>query len=298
MPRIVYDEADGEIDDEMTDVSSSASASTTAAPKIFYDEDAYIDEPTGAGPLIVLTAAAHSHVGQRRKRNEDRVLVLEGHGVFAVADGMGGASGGEVASSLAVETLRTAFEGKTFAGDAPQDVPRRAAELVSAIAMANDAVVERARHAKELKGMGTTLTAARFAARKQRLYIGHVGDSRLYRWRSGHLAQLTSDHTMAELGVGGDESKNLSRALGIWSRVPVDLVMAKPLAGDIYLLCSDGLTKMLDEDRVAKMIAGADSIDESARALVDAANSSGGTDNISVVIVRVDAPTAGNASVA
>lgn len=296
VPRIVYDDSEGEVDDEHTDVSPAASQTT--APKIFYEEDAYFDEPTGARPLIMLTATAQSHVGQKRKRNEDSVLVLEGHGLFAVADGMGGVTGGDVASSLAVDTLRSAFEKKAFVGDAPPELPRRAAELVRAIAMANNAVIERARAARELKGMGTTLTAARFAARKQRLYIGHVGDSRLYRWRRGRLAQLTSDHTMAELGIGGDESKNLSRALGIWPRVPVDLVMAKPLAGDIYLICSDGLTKMIDEDRLARMIAGASSIDESARALVDAANISGGTDNISVVLVRVDAPSARNASVA
>lgn len=294
MPRIVFDESDDEVDDERM----SASGSSSAAPKIYYEEDAAIDEPTGARPLIVLTATAHSDVGQRRKKNEDRVLMLEGQGLFAVADGMGGASGGEVASTLAVETLRTAFEDKAFEGDSPPELPRRAGELMRAIAMANSAVIEHARTAKELKGMGTTLTVARFAPRKQRLYIGHVGDSRLYRWRRGQLAQMTSDHTMAELGIAGDESKNLSRALGIWPRVPVDLVMAKPLAGDIYLLCSDGLTKMVDEDRVAKLIAGGSSINESARALVEAANRGGGADNISVVIVRVDAAGTRNANVA
>lgn len=288
VPRIAYDDADGDSEEETTTTGESPLG---ARASVVYDEDAAIDEPTREQPLLALSSAAHTDKGLRRKRNEDSILALDAHGLFAVADGMGGAHGGELASSLAVETLRGAFESSRFEGDAPADVPARAANLVRAMMMANRAVRERARDQRELKGMGTTMVAAWFAARKQRLYLGHVGDSRVYRLRDGRITQLTKDHTMEELGIGGDAAKNLSRALGIWSRVPIDVFVAKPHVGDLYLLCSDGLTKMVDEERITKVMLGADSLQESARALVDAANASGGKDNVSVVVVRVEEPT-------
>jgi PPM family protein phosphatase len=287
VPRIAYDE-DAEHDDEATVLGETTAPAAPA--KIFYEEDAFIDEPTGAQPLIAITATAQSDKGRRRTRNEDRVLAMERQGIFAVADGMGGIRGGEIASSLAVDALRTAFERNQFDAESPRDLPRRAAELASAIASANRMVLARAREQRELKGMGTTLAVARFAAHKQRLYIGHVGDSRVYRLRRGRLVQLTTDHTMDELGVEGDEAKNLSRALGIWPRVGIDIFLAKPLPDDLYLLCSDGLTKMVDEARITRLLMEGHDIHQTARSLVDAANECGGADNVSVVLVRVEAP--------
>jgi serine/threonine protein phosphatase PrpC len=290
IPRIVYDDVDDENDEAATIVPPTAIEGT--ATKIFYEEDAALDEPTAAQPLIALSATAETDRGLRRRRNEDRVLALEHLGIFAVADGMGGVRGGELASTIAIDTLRDAFENHRFDGEAQPNLPRRAAELERAIAMANEAILARSRAQRELRGMGTTISAARFAAQKQRLYIGHVGDSRIYRLRGGRITQMTSDHTMEGLGVEGEEAKNLSRALGVWPRVPVDIICAKPLGGDVYLLCSDGLTKMVEESRIAMILVEGGSIHQSARALVDAANASGGKDNISVVIVRIDEPRA------
>jgi protein phosphatase len=282
VPRIVYDE----VDEEDTPRSADTSGVFEMA-KIVFDEDAVVDELTGAKPLFVLSASAHSDTGRHRRRNEDRVLCLERVGVFAVADGMGGQRGGEVASSMAVETIRRAFEAPEAIPVEP-DLPRRAGELVQAIRKANAAILKRARTNPELRGMGTTISAARFSARKQRLYIAHVGDSRVYRLRAGRLTRMTNDHTMAELGVTSEDAKNLSRAVGVHSRVRIDVVLAKPQPKDVYLICTDGLTKMVDEARIAQLLAGSRTPDTIARSLIEAANSSGGKDNTSVVLIRID----------
>jgi serine/threonine protein phosphatase PrpC len=284
VPRIVFDETE-------TETEEVASAKGPCTKKIVYDEDAIVDEPTAIAPLFVLSASSHSDKGRHRSRNEDSVLMLEKHGLFAVADGMGGLRGGEVASAIAVDTLRATFETRHFDSVTESELPRRAAELAAAIREANAAILGEAKQRKELAGMGTTLSAARFSVSKQRLYLAHIGDSRVYRFRGRQMTRMTKDHTMEELGVQGDDSGNLSRALGVWPRVAIDIILAKPLVGDLYLLCSDGLTKMVDESRIARMLFGGPTIDETARALVEAANASGGKDNISVVLVKVDAAT-------
>ncbi|HEY8074014.1 MAG TPA: protein phosphatase 2C domain-containing protein [Labilithrix sp.] len=280
--RIVYDEDDPDV----TKVGQTAPR--VPASTIVYDAAADFEEPTLSSPLILVSGTAVTDRGVRRKRNEDRVLVLEDAALFAVADGMGGARGGEVASTLAVETLRDAFVSRRFDGDPHNEIPRRASELVRAIESANDAIYNRAREDKLLDGMGTTICAARFAPKKQRLYIGHVGDSRLYRWRKGSLERLTTDHVMAALGVEGPGSGFLSRAVGTSKSVAVDVILAKPIDGDLYLLCSDGVTKMLDEDAIAELLATPLPPPEKAQALVEAANSRGGLDNVSAIVIRVD----------
>src|SRR5437764_1486901 len=128
-------------------------------------------------------------------------------------------------------------------------------ELARAVQMANDAILAHANTDERLKGMGTTICAARFSPNKQRLFVAHVGDSRLYRFRGGKLKQVTSDHTMADLGVTGPAAAHLSRAVGVWPSVPVDVILGKPEPGDVYMLCSDGLTKMLDDATIANTIA-------------------------------------------
>jgi protein phosphatase len=153
--------------------------------------------------------------------------------------------------------------------------------------MANTAIRTRAQEERDLEGMGTTICAARFAANKQRLYVGHVGDSRLYRFRGGSLKRLTSDHTMRDLGVEGAAGAHLSRAVGIWPVVPVDLIFCRPLLRDVYLLCSDGLTKMLNDEAICNVMKSGAPPARLARSLVDAANASGGKDNISVIIICV-----------
>jgi protein phosphatase len=120
------------------------------------------------------------------------------------------------------------------------------------------------------------------------VYIGHVGDSRVYRMRGGKLRQMTSDHTMKELGVSGAGSAHLSRAVGIWPVVPIDIVLGKPKPGDIYLLCSDGLSKMVDDASIEEVLRTGTSPANAVEALINTANAHGGKDNVTVIVVRVD----------
>lgn len=258
--------------------------------RIVYDEDAAFDEPTRSDSLFLVSATAQTDTGLRRKRNEDSVLVLDSSSLFVVADGMGGYRGGELASQLAVTTIGDAFRRRTFEGEPHENVPAQASELARAIQMANAAILETAQKRPELEGMGTTLCAARFSANKQRVFIGHVGDSRCYRLRDGVFKQMTADHTMADHGITGPESAHLSRAVGIWPTVPIDIVMGVPLAGDVYLLCSDGLTKMLNDELLANVLRAEEDMKAAVERLILFANSRGGKDNITVILIRVVPP--------
>jgi len=294
MIRIDYDE---DVELEGTKVGPTKRGRASVSPptqKIVYDEDAAIDEPTHSGALILVTATAQTDKGLRRKRNEDSVLSREEDGIFVVADGMGGYRGGEIASKLAVSTIERAFVTQTFDGPLDDAIPRRASELVRAIQMANEAILERAEGDNQLTGMGTTICAARFSANKQRLYVGHVGDSRVYCFRNGKLRQMTSDHTMSNLGVTGEGAAHLSRAVGVWPVVPIDVVFGKPQPGDLYVLCSDGLTKMVTDEDIGLVLATNAAPSVVAEALVKAANDHGGKDNVSVIVVRVDDPATSN----
>ncbi len=258
--------------------------------RIVYDEDAGTDEPTRTESLFLVSATAQTDTGLRRKRNEDSLLVLESSSLFVVADGMGGYRGGELASQLAVKTMADAYRSGTFDGTPHENVPTHASELARAIQMANAKILETAKAKPELEGMGTTLCAARFSGNKKRLYIGHVGDSRCYRLRDGVMKQMTADHTMADHGVKGPESAHLSRAVGIWPTVPIDIIMAIPLADDIYLLCSDGLTKMLPDEMIRHVLRSEEDLKGAVERLILFANSRGGKDNITVVLIRVVPP--------
>ena len=258
--------------------------------RIVYDEDAAADEPTRTESLFLVSASAQTDTGLRRKRNEDSVLVLESSGLFAVADGMGGYAGGELASQLAVKTIADAFRNRTFEGEVHGEIPVQASELALAIQMANAAILETAKKQPKLEGMGTTICAARFSPNKKRVYLGHVGDSRCYRLRDGVLTMMTADHTMADQGVTGPEAAHLSRAVGIWPTVPIDIVMGVPLADDVYLLCSDGLTKMLKDDVIASVLRSEEDLKAAVERLILFANSRGGKDNITVVLIRVVTP--------
>jgi protein phosphatase len=289
LPKIDYEE-DAEVDptkvggkDPVRDVSAVAMA-------IVFDEDAATDEPTKASPLILVSATAQTDKGLRRKANEDSLLVDQGNALYVVADGMGGYRGGQIASALAVETIAKAFAASSFDGERHDNLPRQASELARAIQMANTAILEHAEKEKSLKGMGTTICAARFSPNKQRLYIGHVGDSRVYRWRRGLLKQMTADHTMRDHGLTGAQGAQLSRAVGVWPLVPIDLLLAKPEADDVYLLCSDGLSKMVKNDEIAKVLAAESKPAAAVEKLIERANANGGLDNITAILVRVSAP--------
>ena len=261
------------------------------AVPIVYDQDATDDEPTRIEALILVSAAGQTDTGQRRKKNEDSYVILDDQNLFVVADGMGGHAGGEVASKIAVDTIAAAFKANTFAGERYANVPRRGSELALAVQMANEAIYARAKVEHDLEGMGTTVVAARFSPNKQRLYIGHVGDSRCYRLRDGELRQVTTDHTMGASGITGPLADRLERAVGIAPAVKVDVIIARPLPNDLYLLCSDGLSKMVELERMREiLVADKNNLDKSASNLVAEANAVGGRDNITVILVQVKSP--------
>lgn len=276
-------------EDEQRDIESAVAR----AVPIVADSGADQDEPTRTSAAILVSAAAQSDRGQRRKRNEDRLLRLDSHGVYAVADGMGGHVGGAIASETAVETIAAAFRARSFEGRVRGELPRRATELAQAVQMANLAILRRALEEPHLTGMGTTMVATRFSLRKERLYLAHVGDSRCYRIRGGAIRQLTTDHTMRELGLTGPHADHLSRALGVKPEVTIDLLIARPELGDLYLLCSDGLTRMVPDDGeiCATILEGEHDLDLAVQRLVDLANRRGGRDNITVVLVGVRHPS-------
>jgi serine/threonine protein phosphatase PrpC len=236
-----------------------------------------------------LSSFAGTDVGRARSGNEDSYFC--GRTVFAVADGLGGHQGGEVASAAAVEPL-AALDGREFAG------PGEAAEaLAAAILEGNSAILERAAGDPGLWGMGTTVTAAALAGDRH-LQLAHVGDSRAYLLRDGSLDQLTTEHTVVgelvrrgrltpEQAAIHPERSILTRAVGLDPRVPVDTPDPLELRdGDQVLLCSDGLTEAVDDGRIAELLSAADDGDAACRSMIDAANAAGGPDNITVVLLR------------
>lgn len=258
--------------------------------KIVFDDGSEGEPAEGQAQLLVVYAHAQTDPGRRRKQNEDSLLVLEKQGVYVVADGMGGHNGGQYASSLAVRSLAEAFEASQFEAAAHAELPTEASELARAIQMSNATVLEHATKRPELKGMGTTIVAARFTRQNRRLYIGHIGDSRCYRVRDGVMKQITTDHTMADYGVAGPEGAHLSRALGVWPTVPIDVIMAEPKLGDLYLLCSDGLSKMVPNETIATQLLHEEDPKAAVERLVFFANAHGGKDNITVILLRVVEP--------
>lgn len=248
------------------------------------------DDPTGPVPLILVSATGRTDQGRKRKHNEDAFCVMPEHGLYAIADGMGGYAAGEVASQMAIDVLATAFQSGDFGAPPIPGLPSRGDELVRAIQTANTSILRQARENEAQAGMGTTIVSARFAPNRKRVYLAHVGDSRCYRLRSGQFVQLTADHTLGAAGVTGPAANKLSRAVGVFEEVEVDLNIDEPENGDFYLLCSDGLFKMVPESDIQAIIERSPDIETAVRTLVEEANARGGKDNVSVVLVRVDEP--------
>ena len=256
---------------------------------VAYEDEAEAEEATSPLARILVTASGDTDRGQRRKANDDSLLVLEDHSLFAVADGMGGYAGGSVASALAVEALKQAFEHDSFVAElrSASPLPRRGGELASSIVQAHQAVFKAARANPEHGKMGTTLVAARFSPNKQRVYIGHVGDSRCYRFRRGSLRQLTTDQTMSTVGLRGPHADDLLQAIGVTADLSIDLIVDKPQAGDVYLLCSDGLNKMVSDRQIQQILATQRDLEAAVYGLIELANDAGGKDNVTVVLVKV-----------
>jgi PPM family protein phosphatase len=225
-----------------------------------------------------------SDLGRQRQGNEDNYFVRAP--LFVVADGMGGAQAGEVASEIAVR----AFDDELPNGS-------RAEALVHVIEQANKRIHERSRSDDKLRGMGTTTTAA-FVADDE-VVIAHVGDSRAYLLRSGDLIRLTKDHSLVgELVARGKLTEEqaeqhpqrsvITRALGPEANVQVDIDIFPAKAGDLFLLCSDGLTSMVHEPKLRPLFDESDSLETLGKRLIDAANDAGGRDNITVILFRLE----------
>jgi PPM family protein phosphatase len=235
--------------------------------------------------------AAVTDAGRRRRRNEDAYVLQPP--LFAVADGMGGAQAGEIASRIAASVLRDA------GGRQGEEA------VVSLIQEANRRVYEAAARDEARSGMGTTITAA--LVEDGTVRIGHVGDSRAYRIRDGRLEQLTDDHSLvAELVRSGRLSQEeaevhpqrsvITRVLGSDPEVDVDTFAVEAQPGDVFMLCSDGLTSMVDDRTILGLVEGDRSnLERAARALVDAANKGGGEDNITVVLFEIGDGAGGEA---
>jgi protein phosphatase len=277
------------IRDPGEELAESTGPRRSSTVNLKYEEQAEPEEVTSPQARILISAEAQSDCGRVRECNEDSVLTLPEFSLYAVADGMGGYEGGELASSLAVETLRTAYETACFEGSLSSGaaLPRRARELACAIQMANQAIMASAARDSTLAEMGTTLVAARFSPNKQRVYIGHVGDSRCYRLRGNALRQLTSDHTLSQLGIKGPGAKRLFQAVGQKAEISIDLLVDRPQPQDTYLLCSDGLSKMVPDQQIREVLSRERDLPAAARMLVELANRAGGKDNVTVVLVRV-----------
>ena len=237
--------------------------------------------------------------GRERNNNEDAVALDEDARLVALADGMGGYNAGEVASSMVTSFIKTELgrwllEATDQASDAEV---RRAMEIC--VDNANRAIFNAANSNPQYAGMGTTLVLAVF--RQGRLMLGHIGDSRAYRLRGGRMTQITHDHSLLQEQIDSglitqeqaafSSNKNLvTRAVGVEDTVLLETHLHDVLPGDTYLLCSDGLSDMLDDESIAQVLMGAETLPEAAAALVDAANEAGGKDNISVVLARVAGP--------
>lgn len=227
-------------------------------------------------------------VGRQRQANEDSMLARAP--LFVVADGMGGAQAGEVASMTAVQA---------FSEGLPDGSPEEALE--SSIASANRTIHDRAHTDSSLSGMGTTITAAAVDSQREEVVIGHVGDSRAYRLRDGILQRLTRDHSLVEemrrrgqiteaQAEDHPQRSIITRALGPEPEVQVDIQAVPAEPGDIFMLCSDGLTTMLVDERIRVLIEEAAGLEEATRGLVNEANIAGGRDNITVLLFQVEDP--------
>ncbi len=252
-----------------------------------------------------LSHSGTSDVGRKRTHNEDAYLLLPEESLFCVADGMGGHASGEVAARIAVEEMSEFFRmtGRDDEATWPYKIdPARSYDdnrLLTGVKLANLRIFERAATDERLRGMGTTIVAASFPKGGRTVLVGHVGDSRAYLFRHGALRQLTEDHSLLNdyrksrsltpEEIEAFPHKNvIVRALGMKDTVEVDLVREPLEDGDVILLCSDGLSGMVPDPRMAELLrAKVGDLRHASQALVDAANEAGGGDNVTCVLVQV-----------
>ncbi|MBI2898217.1 MAG: serine/threonine-protein phosphatase [Deltaproteobacteria bacterium] len=251
-------------------------------------------------------AAGLTNVGLQREHNEDSFCLLGEYSLFLVADGMGGHRAGDVASRMATAAIAAFFRSSAgedatwpFHFDTSRSIEEN--RLITGIKLANRHIYDVSNRSNEHHGMGTTVVGVLFSPEKKRLYVGHVGDSRCYRLRRGELQLMTRDHSLINdyliaMPDLPDEQRDelprnvITRALGMSDLVTVDLIVESPEVGDVYMLCSDGLSSMLTAAELAEGIAGAaeGELADTCRSLIGKANEAGGEDNITTVLVRVE----------
>ena len=240
--------------------------------------------------VVHFTAAAVTDRGRKRPSNEDAFGYSVEHGVYVVCDGMGGAAAGEIASSLAVDEVMKLLTSRAEAEPLP-------AEAEHAVSAANHAIFSRAQRSNKLSGMGTTLVG--LLTSEGHAWMINVGDSRGYRMRASRLEQITLDHSLVEEQVRlgrMDHTEALrsplrnviTRALGTQSLVTPDIFELQVEPGDLFLLCSDGLTRELSDSLIESVLRGAVPLEELCTGLVNAANQAGGHDNITCLLVRAE----------
>lgn len=255
------------------------------------------------GDALEILVAGGTHIGKKRGHNEDSFGLFPDVGLVVVTDGMGGHAAGELASTIAVETLSgfvTATAGRddiTWPFTFDENLSRAANRLVVGIKLANRAVRDRASASAELEGMGTTVVAA--LADKDRLHIAHVGDSRAYLLSGSTFSRLTMDHSFVEEQVQAgllspDKARThpmrniITRALGIKEEVAVDISTRTPQSGDIFLLCSDGLSGMVNDHDIGRIILEtSDDLERCVDTLIRTANDNGGSDNITAALIKI-----------
>ncbi len=244
-----------------------------------------------ATAIIHYTAAAATDRGRKRPSNEDAFGYSIEHGIYVVCDGMGGAAAGEIASSLAVDEMMRLMVNRTGSHVLPNDAEQ-------AVAAANQAIFTRAERSQKLSGMGTTMVA--LLVEERRAWMLNVGDSRGYRLRNARLEQITIDHSLVEEQIRmGRMSRPealrsplrnvITRALGTQNSIAPDAFELEAEAGDLFLLCSDGLTRELADPLIESLLLAGAPLDEMCSRLVAAANQAGGNDNITCVLVRAEA---------
>jgi protein phosphatase len=240
-------------------------------------------------------AAGLTDVGRERTHNEDRYIVVPELNLYVVADGMGGHQSGEVASKLAANTIASYFRN----GDAARSRRTLHDRLRSAVATANAKIYARADDERAYRGMGTTVVAAVFSPIESMLHVAHAGDSRCYMVRGGRITQLTRDHSLVadallerpdltESDLAYLPRNVITRALGMGPTVDVDMRSERVEVGDVFLLCSDGLHGLVADDELIEIVRRTQDLEGACARLVERANTHGGRDNITAVLIRIE----------
>jgi serine/threonine protein phosphatase PrpC len=273
---------------------------------LHFFNDYHLRGGSGMAHQLALEFVAKSDPGMVREHNEDcfslTPALADGFGLAILADGMGGHNAGEIASAMAIVVIRTSLETELAKLVLPEQADQAWAirtMVIAAIKLANSTILDAAVVEPDYSGMGTTLVLALF--QQERIMIAHVGDSRAYRFRQGQLERITRDHSILQEHIDAglisledarfSQHKNIiTRALGVAFDVDPDVLEDFAEVGDMYLLCSDGLSDMIDDDEIGAILSHFDANQALAcDALVDAANINGGRDNVSVILIKVSA---------